>query len=76
MLTYQSGSKIFQHDIVSEKEIAGSHIESVFKGLVRVNEVLIGISSSGYAFFDPQLAIVKSVTIEIRYVISVYITKN
>ncbi|WP_444959516.1 hypothetical protein [Microbulbifer sp. VVAC002] len=64
MLTYQSGSKIFQYDIVSEKEIFDPHVESDFKGLVRIDDVLIGISGSGYAFFDSQLATVKSVTIE------------
>ncbi|MEO9511541.1 MAG: PQQ-binding-like beta-propeller repeat protein [Flavobacteriaceae bacterium] len=64
MLVYQSGREVFQYDLASGKEMLRSSVEDDFQSLIKKEDLTIGISNTGYAFFDSRFLTKKAISIE------------
>ena len=64
LLIYQSGREIFQYDLARKKEVLRSFLDTNLQSIIKKDDLTIGISDTGYSFFDSQLLTIKTITIE------------
>ncbi|WP_444905885.1 PQQ-binding-like beta-propeller repeat protein [Microbulbifer sp. ANSA003] len=64
VLIYQSEKKVVQYDLQSESVINELSVAENFNKFIQKDNLLVGISCSGYKFFDGQLLGVKSVPVK------------
>lgn len=63
-LFYQSGESIYQYDFVGDKEIYFATVKNNYQRIIKVEDLIVGISSLGYTCFNTDFQTIKMISVE------------